>query len=80
MELGRRQKNFLKSIELNHRNAEGHYWYGMNYLACVEGNFEEAEKHGAIVINLEPLSAICYANYAMILNIAGKYKEALVAG
>ncbi len=73
------KKNFLKSIEINPRNAEGHYRYGMNYLACVEGEFDEAEKHGAIAIKLEPLSAICYANYAMILNIAGKYKESLAA-
>ncbi len=51
----------------------------MNYLACVEGEFEEAEKHGAIAIKMEPLSAICYANYAMILNTAGKYKAALAA-
>jgi TolB-like protein/Tfp pilus assembly protein PilF len=69
---------FLKSLELNPSYAQGHYWYGWNYLAWIEGNFSEAEKHGEIAINLEPLSAICYAIYSRILHARGKYKEALV--
>lgn len=73
------RKNFLRSIEINPRYAEGHYRYGWNYLACVEGKFEEAEKHGKIAITLEPLSSICYANHALILHCAGKFKEALAA-
>lgn len=71
------KKNFLRSIEINPRYAEGHYRYGWNYLTCVEGKFEEAEKHGKIAIALEPLSSICYASYALILHCAGKFKEAL---
>jgi len=68
---------FLKSLELNPNYAQGHYWYGLNYLAWVEGNFEEAESHGEIAIKLEPLSSICYAIHSQILNTSGKYKEAL---
>ncbi len=71
------KKNFLKSIELNPKYAEGHYRYGLTYLACVEGKFDVAEKHGEMAIKLEPLSAICYANYSMILHSACKFKEAL---
>jgi len=71
------KKNFLKSIELNPRYADGHLRYGWNYLACVEGRFDEAEKHGEIAINLEPLSSLCYANHSFILHCAGKFKEAL---
>jgi adenylate cyclase len=49
----------------------------LNYLACVEGKFEEAEKHGQIAIKLEPLSSICYATYSLILHCSGKFNEAL---
>jgi TolB-like protein/Tfp pilus assembly protein PilF len=73
------KKNFLKAIEVNPRFADGHIRYGWIYLTCVEGKFDEAEKHGKIAISLEPLSAICYANYSLILHCAGKYKEALAA-
>lgn len=71
------KKNFLKSIELNPRYAEGHFRYGWNYLACVEGIFEEAIKHGELAIKLEPLSSICYAMQSLILHSAGRYEEAL---
>lgn len=68
---------FLKSLELNPNYTQGHYWYGYNYLAWVEGNFEEAEKHGKIALELEPLSAICYAIHSRILHASGKFDEAL---
>jgi TolB-like protein/class 3 adenylate cyclase/Tfp pilus assembly protein PilF len=71
------KKNFLKSIEVNPRYAEGHFRYAWNYLSCVEGKFEEAEKHAEIAINLEPLSSLCYAFHSLILHCAGKFKEAL---
>lgn len=71
------KKNFLKSLELNPRYAEGHFRYAWNYLACVEGRFEEAETHGKIAIQIDPLSSICYASYSLVLHGAGKYKEAL---
>ena len=73
------KKNFLKAIDVNPRFAEAHIRYAWNYLACIEGKFDEAEKHGEIAINLEPLSAICYANYSLILHCAGKYQDALAA-
>lgn len=71
------KKNFLKSIEINPGYAEAHFRYGWNYLTCVEGKFDEAEKHGEIAIKLEPLSSICYANYSMILHSARKFEKAL---
>ncbi|MEO6489233.1 MAG: adenylate/guanylate cyclase domain-containing protein [Ferruginibacter sp.] len=71
------KNNFLRAIEINPRYAEGHFRYGWNYLACVEGNFDEAEKHGATAIKLEPLSSICYATHSLILHSAGKFTEAL---
>jgi TolB-like protein/class 3 adenylate cyclase/Tfp pilus assembly protein PilF len=71
------KKNFIKSIEINPRFADGHLRYGWNYLATVEGRFEEAEKHGERAIHLEPLSSYCHASYSLILHCAGKFKEAL---
>ena len=73
------KENFLKSISLNPRYAEGHFRYAWNYLACVEGKFEEAEKHALAAIQQEPLSSLCYAMYALILHGAGKFNEALSA-
>ncbi len=71
------KRNCLAALDLNPKFAEGHYRYGLNYLASIEGDFEEAKKHGAIAIQLEPLSAICYANYALILSGDHKFPEAL---
>ncbi|HET7000294.1 MAG TPA: hypothetical protein VFI33_03255, partial [Puia sp.] len=71
------KKNFLKSIELNPRFAEGHLRYGWNYLTTVEGKFEEAKKHGEMAVHLEPLSSYYHASYALILHCAGKFNEAL---
>lgn len=73
------KKNFLHSIELNPEYAEVHYRYSWNYLACVEGRFDEAEQHGESAIKLEPLSSICYANYSLSLSFAGKFNEAIAA-
>lgn len=73
------KRNFLKSISLNPRYAEGHFRYGWNYLTCVEGKFEEAEKYSATAIQLEPLSSICHAMHSVILHCAGKFNEALEA-
>ncbi len=70
------KKNFLRSIELNPKYAEGHFRYGWNYLTCVAGDFKEAEIHGELAIKLEPLSSICFATYSLILHNAGKYNEA----
>jgi adenylate cyclase len=73
------KKNFLKSISLNPRYAEGHFRYAWNYLTCVEGKFEEAEKHASTAIQQEPLSSLCYAMYSVVLHGAGKFNEALDA-
>lgn len=70
------KEKFTTSIELNPRFAEGHLRYAWTYLACVEGDMANAEKHGRKALQLEPLSAICYANHALILENAGKYQEA----
>ena len=71
------KKNFLHSLELNPHNAEAHSKYGWNYLTWIEGDFDEAEKHGEASIQIEPLSAICHGVYSVILHTAGKFDEAM---
>lgn len=72
------EENFLKSLYLNPQYAQGHLWYGLNYLAWAKGDFDAAEKHGQMAIRQEPLSAISNAVYGAILYAAGKFEEALV--
>lgn len=69
--------NFLRSLDLNPRYNEVHLRYGYNYLCWVEGNFEEAEKHGEEAIRAEPLHSISYGTYSLILHAAGKFEKAL---
>ena len=73
------EKNFTKCIELNPGYAQAYYWYGLNYLAWVKHDLAAAEKQGRIVIDLEPLSSICFGMYGAILHSSGKYPEALNA-
>src|SRR4030095_3244836 len=71
------QKSFQKSLELNPKYAQAHYWYGSLYLAWVRGDFFGAEKHGRIAVELEPLSPIAHGMHGSILHTAGKFTNAL---
>jgi len=71
------EASFLKAIEINPRYPQAHFWYGLVLLSWVKGDFTQAEEQGLIGLKLEPLSAICYANYGGILHVAGKYEEGL---
>jgi TolB-like protein/Tfp pilus assembly protein PilF len=71
------KKNKLKAIELDPKNAQAHSLYGMNYLAWVEGKFDEAEVYCRMGIKLEPLSAIDHADAAWVLYTANRFEEAL---
>ena len=69
--------NHLKAMELNPKYTQAFALYGMNYLAWIEGKFDEAEKYGRLAIKLEPLSAIDHADLAWSLYTAGKFEEGL---
>lgn len=71
------EKFFQKSLEINPAYAQAHYWYGLDYLTWVAGDFENAERHGKIAIELEPLSSICYGMYAPMLHAQGKFRETI---
>jgi len=73
------EKNLLKSIEINPAYAQAHYWYGLNFLAWVKKDFNNAEKQGRIALELEPFSTICIGVYGAILLSSGKFKESLAA-
>jgi TolB-like protein/class 3 adenylate cyclase/tetratricopeptide (TPR) repeat protein len=73
------KKNYLKSIDRNPQYAQAHAWYGITYLAWVEGNYELAEEQGRLAIKHDPLNPNSYAAYSVILHAAGKYQEALEA-
>ncbi len=72
------RKNFIKAIELNPKYVQAYSWYGMAYLAWVEGKFDEAEKYGRMAIKLEPLSAIDHGDLAWTLYTAQRFEESLV--
>jgi adenylate cyclase len=71
------EKFFQKCFEINPSYAQAHYWYGLDYLTWAVGDFENAERHGKIAIDLEPLSSICYGIYAPILHAQGKFYETI---
>jgi adenylate cyclase len=71
------EEYFLKSFDINPSYAQAHYWYALDYLTWAVGDFEKAEHHGKIAIELEPLSSICYGMYAPILHAQGKFNEAI---
>ena len=70
---------FQKSIALNPNYPQAYYWYGLNLLAWVIGDFDDAEQYGAMAQKLDPYSAITHGAYGAILFTIGKFKEALVA-
>jgi tetratricopeptide (TPR) repeat protein len=70
-------KFFQKSFEINPYYAQAHYWYGLDYLTWAVGDFEKAERHARIAIDLEPLSSICYGMYAPILHAQKKFHETI---
>ncbi|MFL5809374.1 MAG: tetratricopeptide repeat protein, partial [Flavisolibacter sp.] len=73
------EKYFSKSLDINPKYTQAHYWYGNLYLAWVRGDIFRAVTHGRIAIELEPQSPLVHSLYGAILHTAGKYEEALVA-
>ena len=71
------EKYFQRSFDINSTYAQAHYWYGLDYLTWAVGDFVNAERHGKIAIELEPLSSICYGMYAPMLHAQGKFRETI---
>lgn len=71
------EKHFLRSLAINPRYTQAHFWYGCMYLAWVKGDFMGAITHGRIAIELEPLSPLALGLYGSILHSVGQYTEAV---
>jgi adenylate cyclase len=71
------EKYYKEALARNPQYVQGHYWYGINFLAWVKRDFDLAEKHGAMCVQLDPLNGVCYGTYASILLVAGKFEQAL---
>lgn len=72
------EQNFLRSLEINPKYTQTHFWYGSLYLAWVKGDFLGAISHGRIAIELEPLSPVALGMYGSILYTVGQYHEAVI--
>ncbi|RYG53314.1 MAG: hypothetical protein EOO01_04650, partial [Chitinophagaceae bacterium] len=70
---------FQKSFEINPSYAQAHYWYALDFLTWAMGEYEKAEKHAKIAVELEPLSAVCYGMLGPVLHAQGKFEETIVA-
>lgn len=71
------ERHFLRSLAINPRYTQAHFWYGCMYLAWVKGDFMGAITHGRIAIELEPLSPLALGLYGSILHSVGQYEEAV---
>ncbi|ANE49806.1 adenylate/guanylate cyclase domain-containing protein [Flavisolibacter tropicus] len=70
---------FQKAISLNPNYPQVYYWYGLDLLAWVIGDFDEAEQYGQMALKLDPYSAITHGALGAILFSVGKFKDAIKA-
>ena len=70
------EAEFRRAIELNSNNATAHYFYAIQFL-LPQRRLDEALEQFRIALSLDPLSPIMNANYAMTLQDARRYPEAL---
>jgi tetratricopeptide (TPR) repeat protein len=66
---------YRKSIELNPGYLTAHHWYGLDYLALL-GQFEEAQKHIRIAIELDPLEPIVAEATAYVALLSRDHRKA----
>jgi TolB-like protein/Tfp pilus assembly protein PilF len=72
------EKAFQKSLEINPKYAQTHFWYGSLYLAWAKGDFLGAISHGRIALELEPLSPIALGMFGSILHSVGQFQESVI--
>lgn len=70
------EQAFLRGIELNPNYAPLYQWYG-EFLAFNVARPQEAVDISRMAVTLDPKSAIINADYASILDAAGRFEEAL---
>ena len=74
----RAEAEFKLGLEFNPSYAQGHYWYGMDYLAML-GRFDEARIQAEAAIKLDPLSSILSIAPAFIHMLERQYDTSIRA-
>jgi adenylate cyclase len=70
------QREFLRAIDLDPNYSNAYYWYGWTFFIPL-GRFDEGIAQIKRAIELDPLSAIYYANLAESYRMARRYPEAI---
>jgi tetratricopeptide (TPR) repeat protein len=71
------EREFLRALELNPRYVQARDWYGVWYLAAIDGRFEEGIAHAKQAVECDPLSAYATTNLALAYDFAGRSAEGL---
>ena len=70
------QREFLRAIDLDPNYSTAYYWYGWFFFIPL-GRFDQGIARIKHAIELDPLSAIYYANLAESYRMARRYPEAI---
>ena len=67
---------FRRALQLNPNNANAHYFYAVSFLVP-QNRVDQALQEFQTALSLDPLSSIINTNYALTLEQAHRYPEAL---
>jgi len=70
------QREFLRAIDLDPNYSNAYYWYGYTFFIPL-GSFDAGVAQIRHAIELDPLSAVYYANLAESYRMARRYPEAI---
>jgi tetratricopeptide (TPR) repeat protein len=70
------QREFLRAIDLDPNYSNAYYWYGWTFFIPL-GRFDEGIDQIKRAIELDPLSAVYFANLAESYKMARRYPEAI---
>ena len=68
---------FRRALELNPRYVQARAWYGLFYLQCVAGRFEEGLAETRRCVEIDPLSGYNTAVLGAGLGLAGYHEESI---
>ena len=71
---------FRRALELNPQYVQARAWYGLFYLQCVAGRFEEGVAEMRRCVEIDPLSGYNAGVLALVLGFAGYHEEAIDQG
>jgi len=71
------EREFARAIQLNPKDIQTLYWYGVFYLGLSEGRLTEGMEQAKLALASDPLSGHAHAMYALMCNLAGKTAESV---